>query len=433
MSSQMIGLVGFCCLFVLIVLRVHIAVAMLSVSLGGIFYIFGPNVTWGIVTAVPYNFSANWSLSSVPMFLMMGFVAYHAGVTRGLFRAARAWLAWLPGGLAVASMFGATGFAAATGSSIACAAAIGRIAVPEMLESKYDPRLATGTVAAAGTIGALVPPSIVLILFAIQAQVSIPQLFFGGALIGFLTLGAYSLLVITIGLLRPDLLPAGTKSTWPERLTTLREVWPLVVIVVGVFGSMFAGLVTATEAGAIGALLVIIIGLLQRTLNWAGFRASIVDTLVACGSLFIIAVAANIFVRFVALAGINSLLTGLIAAANFGQVEFLLFVMVFYLIVGMFLEPVGAMLLTLPILLPALDTLSIPILFFGVMMAKLLEIGMITPPVGMNVFVINGVLKGKVPLEKIFSGVVMFIAMDILLVLGLIVFREPFASFVAGR
>lgn len=433
MSSQLIGLFGFIFLFILIALRVQIAVAMLAVSLTGIFLMFGADVTIGVATGVPYNFSASWTLSSVPMFLLMGYVAYHAGITKGLFDAARAWLAWLPGGLAVASMFGATGFAAATGSSIACAAAIGRIAIPEMLESKYDARLATGTVAAAGTIGALVPPSILLILFAIQAQVSIIKLFFGGALIGFATLAAYSALVIAIGLVRPQLLPVGKSTGLREKLYSLRDVWPLAVIVVGVFGSMFAGLVTATEAGAIGAFLTIAIGLVRRSLGWKAFRTSVVDTLVSCGSLFIIAVAANIFVRFVALAGINNFLADLIASANFGQFEFLLVVTLFYLVVGMFLEPVGAMLLTLPILLPALKTLGIPELFFGVMMAKLLEIGMITPPVGMNVFVIHGVLKGKISLEKIFSGVVMFIAVDIILVLGLILLRGPFFTFVAGN
>ena len=422
MSATLVGTSGLILLFVLIALRVPIAISLIGVSLGGITLAFNLKVALGVLSAVPYTFAASWTLSSVPMFLFMGFLAYHTGLTQGLFRAARTWVGTLPGGVAIASVLGAGGFSAVTGSSIACAAAMGRIAIPEMRKSGYEDSIATGTLAAAGTIGALIPPSIVLILFGIQAQVSILKLFLFGFYVGVATLALYSLVIVGLAILRPELLPRGAPVPLRERMRALVDVWPLLLVVVGIFGGLVAGWFTTTEAGAVGTLLTAIIGLMRRQLSYDAFKSSVMDTLLGGGSLFLVAIGANVFTRFVALTGLTGAMNDWIQAVAPTAFGLLVIIVVFYLIVGMFLEPVGAMLLTLPLLLPIVKSAGIDIIWFGVLVAKLLEMGMITPPVGLNVFVIQSV-SDRVPLEKIFRGVLWFLCADLLLVAGMILLR----------
>lgn len=426
MDPTVIGAAGLALVLVLIAIRVPIAVALFSVSFGGLWLAYGSRMAFGLFSTVPYSFAASWTLSSVPMFLFMGFVAYHSGLTRGLFAAARAWLGTLPGGLAIASIFGASGFSAVTGSSIACAAAMGRIAIPEMLKSGYDARIASGSVAAAGTIGALIPPSIILILFGIQAQVSILTLFLGGLLVGLATLVAYSAVVLSIAIARPHLLPRNKAVPLRERLRELVEVWPVLVLILFIFGGMLSGWFTATEAGAIGALMTVLIGLARRMLSREALLSSVVDTLLATGSLFLVAIGANAFTRFVALTGVTTSIGDFVAAADLGQVSLLVIIAVVYLALGMFLEPVGAMLLTLPILLPLTAAAGVPEIWFGIFVAKLLEMGMITPPVGLNVFVIHGVTDGAIRLEQIFRGAAWFLLADVAIIALMIATRGFF-------
>lgn len=425
MTPMIIGFIGIFALLFLIAIRVPVAISLLSVSFFGIASAYGWQVAFGIFSAVPYNFAASWTLSSVPMFLFMGFIAYHSGLTQGLFNAARAWVGMLPGGIAVASVVGAGGFSAVTGSSVACAAAMGRIAIPEMRKSGYDDSIATGSIAAAGTIGALIPPSIILILFGIQAQVSIVSLFFGGFIIGMITLFAYCAVIVGLAIIRPKMLPRGPAVPFNERMGALVEVWPVVVLIIAIFGGLAAGWFTTTESGAYGALFTAIIGIARRRLSWIAFKKSVMDTLLGVGSLFIVAIGANAFTRFVALTGITGALNEQIISLHPSPLVLLLLIAGFYLILGMFLEPIGAMLLTLPLLLPIVETAGINIIWLGILIAKLLEIGMITPPVGLNVFVIQSVAR-DVSLEKIFKGVTWFLLVDCVIVTGMILTRDMF-------
>lgn len=426
MEPVLIGTTGLALVLTLIAIRVPIAVALFSVSFSGLWLAYDLRMALGLFSTVPYNFAASWTLSSVPMFLFMGFVAYHSGLTRGLFSAARAWLGTLPGGLAIASIFGASGFSAVTGSSIACAAAMGRIAIPEMLKSGYDPRIASGSVAAAGTIGALIPPSIILILFGIQAQVSILTLFLGGLLVGLVTLVGYSLVVLWISIARPELLPRSEAVPFRERLEALIDVWPVLLLILFIFGGMLSGWFTTTEAGATGALMTVIIGLARRMLSREALVSSVVDTLLATGSLFLVAIGANAFTRFVALTGVTTMIGDWVTALELGQVSLLLIISAIYLLLGMFLEPIGAMLLTLPILLPLVSAAGVPVIWFGILVAKLLEVGMITPPVGLNVFVIHGVSGATIRLEQIFKGAAWFLLADAGIIALMIVTRNLF-------
>jgi len=244
MSDVGIGLSGLAALIALIAVRVPIGIALIGVSFTGLWLLMGPRIAWGALSIVPYQFTSSWILSSIPMFLFMGFISYHTQLTRGLFNAARVWLAALPGGLAIASIFGAAGFAAVSGSSIACSAAMGRIAIPEMIKHKYHPELATGTVAVAGTIGAMIPPSIILIIYGVIAQVSISQLFLGGVVAGLMTAAGYIVVVLIRVWLNPALAPERDQSvTLREKFAALRQTWPILLIMIGIFGGLFGGLV----------------------------------------------------------------------------------------------------------------------------------------------------------------------------------------------
>lgn len=421
MTAVTIGLMALAVVFFLIALRVPIAVVLITVSFAGIWAIVGERPALSMLSTVPYNFAASWTLSSVPMFLLMGYLAYHSGLTQGLFQAARAWLGWLPGGLAISSLAGAGGFAAVTGSSIACSAAIGRIAIPEMHRQGYDIRIAAGSVAAGGTIGALIPPSILLILFGIQAQQSITRLFMGGLIIGLISLVLYFAAVLIVYWLRPDSMPRAAAGSHADRMQSLKEVWPVLVMIGVVFGGLFSGLFTATEAGAVGVVIVLVIGVARRALTWRSLGDSCVDTLLSSGSLFMIAIGASLFTRLVALSGISRLIGSGIESLGLGVLGVLILIALIYLVLGMFLEPIGAMLLTLPLFLPLVTSYGVDLIWFGLLVAKLLEIGMISPPVGLNVFVIHSVARDMVRLEQVFVGIIPFLLADLALVIGMLV------------
>ena len=425
MTPEYIGLIGLGVLVLLLLMRMPIGLSLILVSFTGIWVLIGSGPAWGILANIPYKFAAKWTLSSVPMFLLMGYICYHGGMTQNLFAAARAWMGALPGGLAIASVFGAGGFAAVTGSSVACAAAMGRIAVPEMTRAGYQPGLASGSIAAAGTLGALIPPSILLILFGIFAEVPIGELFLGGVSIGLLTALSYALLIYVRVKLRPDLAPVREKAAdLRARLTHLRNIWPVILLFTIVIGGMFAGLFTATEAGAIGAFASCVIAWVQGGLTFARFRQSVVETIVTTSALFLIAIGANLLTRFLALSGAGDLITEAVLAFGASDLAILAGIALIYLVLGMFLDPIGAMLLTLPVLLPVVDQAGIELIWFGVFVAKFLEIGMITPPVGLNVFVIKGVVDRSISLGVIFKGVAWFLVADAVVVILMIAFPE---------
>ncbi|MEQ8739491.1 MAG: TRAP transporter large permease subunit [Hoeflea sp.] len=367
MENEIIGLIGLGVLVVMLILRLPIGIALILVSFGGIYVLIGGRPAWGILSAVPYEFAAKWTLSSVPMFLLMGFVSYHAGLTKSLFDACRSWMARVPGGLAIASVVGSAGFAAVTGSSVACAAAMGRIAVPEMIAKRFDAALATGTIAAAGTLGALIPPSILLILFGVFAEVPIGKLFIGGVGAGLLTAFAYVMVIYVRTKLNPSLAPAlDAPPPLKERLAHLAETWPIIAILVVVIGGIFVGFFTATEAGAIGAFAAIVISMLKRSLTREAFWNAIIETLTTTGALFLIAVGANLLTRFLALSGSGELMASSILGLEADPLLLILGISMLYLLLGMFLDPLGAMLLTLPVVVPVLEGSNVDLIWFGV-------------------------------------------------------------------
>jgi len=417
MSELQIGLMGLVAVITFIALRLPIGISLLTVSYLGIWSIGGHKAAWGMLSLMPHTLIANWTLSAVPMFLLMGFLCFHAKLTTGLFDAARMWFQRLPGGLAIASVFGCSGFAAITGSSVACAAAMGKIAVPEMVRHKYDMKLATGTLAAAGTIGALIPPSIPLIIYGVVAQVSITKLFLGGIGVGLATALSYVLVILIRVTINPSLAPRSTeRATLSQQIAVIKETWPVVSLIIGVLGGLFSGLFTSAEAGAIGALLACVIAAFKGTLTRESLTRSVVETLVTCGSVFIVVLGATLLTSFLTLSGIAGAISQAAQSLNTSPVMLLVAITLVYLFLGCFLEPIGAMLITLPIFLPLIGLAKIDVIWFGVFVAKLVEIGMITPPVGLNVFVLSSTIGKTAPTELIFKGVLWFFVADIVVV-----------------
>jgi len=420
-----LSIVALVALIGLLLCRVPIGVALGGVSFIGIWVMVDVQSAWGILTTVPYDFIASWTLSSVPMFLLMGYVCYHSQLTDGLFRIARAWLSWMPGGVAIASVGAAAGFSAVTGSSVACAAAMGRIAVPEMLKSGYDKGLAAGTVAAAGTIGSMIPPSILLLLYGMYAELPISQLFIAGLLSGLLTAGLYAAMIVARVRLYPELAPPEPEAvTWGDRWRAFAGAWPVVALIIGVFGGLFAGIFTPTEAGATGALMSFVIGFAQRTLTLDKIKQAVMETINTTAAIFVIAIGAILLTKFLALSGFTDFVADLVVEGQASQLMLIIGTMCVLFFLGCFLDPIGIMLLTLPVFLPAMEKLHIDLIWYGVLMTKLLEIGLITPPVGLNVFVIKGIVGNLMSTETIFKGILWFLAADILCVVLLIAFPD---------
>lgn len=425
MSNLAIAVGAIVILLVLIGLRVPIGLALGAVSLIGLMMVRSTEAALGIFSDLPFEFGANWSLSAVPMFLLMGSVAFHTGLTGSLFKAARLWLSGLPGGLAVATNFASAGFAAASGSSLATAAAMGRLAIPEMLKMRYDPALATGVVAAAGTLGSLIPPSILFVLYGWFTETSIGALLLAGLLPGLLTAFVYAALIIGRCMINPSLAPPVRDIvTWGERIRVLGEIWPIPLLVLGVIGGIYSGLATATEAAALGAVVAILIALFRGRLTWLAFRTSVVESLESTASIFFVAIGALLLTRLLALAGLPTVMAEAVGALGIDPLMLIIGISVVYLILGCFLDPLGLMLLTLPVFQPMFEAANLDMIWVGVIVVKYIEIGLLTPPIGLNAYVVKGVVGDAVPLTTIFRGLAWFIAAEAVIMVLLISFPQ---------
>lgn len=425
MSALDIGFVALGALLVLIALRVPIAFALLLVSMVGIGEVRGWRVAVGMLRTEPFDFAAHWSFSAIPMFLLMGAVAHNSGISAALFRAGRMWLGTLPGGLAVAANFACAGFSAVSGSSIATAAAMGRLAIPEMLKYGYNRGLATGVVASAGTLGSMIPPSIGFVLYGIFAEVSISKLFIAGIVPGLMTAAIYATMIMVRCRITPSLAPPFKESvSLNEKLHALRDVWPLVVLAFAIIGGLYLGIVTPTEAGAFGAFVSIVLAFLQRRMNLRILKDSILEALGGTARIFFVAVGAVLLTRFLAMTGVGNFLTETVGDWATDPLLLVIAASIIYLILGMFLDPLGVLLLTLPLLLPMFEALDLDLIWFGVLVVKFIEIGLLTPPVGLNVYVVKSVVGREIELETIFKGVAWFLACEVLIVILLVAFPE---------
>lgn len=414
MTNVEIGFFGLGICLLLIALRVPIGVSLGLVSFIGIAEILNMRAAWGIFTAVPFHFVGEWTLTAVPMFLFMGYIASAAGLTSGLFKAMRMFLSGLPGGLGMASV-GACGlFAAASGSSVATASAMSRIATPEMLRYGYHPSLASGVIAASGTLGSLIPPSILMVLYGYFAEVSIGRLFIAGLIPGLLSMLLYMAMIGVRVKITPELAPPVRETfTRAEKLRVVREVWPLPFLIAGILLGIFFGLFSPTEAGAVGAFMALVIAVANRSMDWPTFKYAVFQTLSSTASIFLVVIGTVLLTRFMALSGVPGFVASFLMEFGTETLVILLIVALLYILLGMFVDSIGLMLLTLPIVLPIVREAGMDLIWFGIIVVKLLEMGLITPPVGLNVYVIKGSLGNLVTLPQVFSGAFWFLAMDV--------------------
>jgi tripartite ATP-independent transporter DctM subunit len=423
MPKLAVALIGLAALIGLIAIRTPVAFALALVGFVGLVWIGGQGLAVTFVGGDLFSAVATFSLTAVPLFLLMGHFAYHAGLTRAAFEAARIWLSRMPGGLAMATVLACAIFGAASGSGIAAAAALGRITVPEMLRYGYDKGLATGTIASAATLAVLIPPSVVMIIYAVFTEQSVGRLFIAGIVPGLISAFLYIAMLYVRVRLKPELAPSiDYRPTWGDHLRAFSQVWGLALLFLLVIGGIYTGFVTAAEAGAIGAFGAFLLMALARRLKWNTFRESVVATARTTGMIFLLFVAATIFTRFVALSGVPQVLSGLIIDLGAPPIVLLIALCVLYIFLGMFLDSISMMLLTLPVLLPILIDLDVNLIWFGVLIVKVVEIGAITPPFGVTVYVIKGVVGDQVRLEEIFRGVGWFLVMDLIMLALLIAF-----------
>ena len=411
---EIVGAVSVALVLLLVAIRVPVGIAMGLVAFGGIGLAINFNAALGILQSVPFEMVGDWNLSAIPMFLLMGYVAASSELTKNLFRSARITLGWLPGGLASATVVSAALFASASGSSVATAAAFSRSAIPEMIRAGYSPGLATGSVAAAGTLGALIPPSVLMIVFGITMSQSINSLFIAGLIPGILSAAVFIAYITIRVLLQPEIAPrVKEKISAEERREAFSDVWPLPIIILGVIGGIFAGWFTPTEAGAIGAGLTIVLALIRKSLTAAIFKEALQSTGSSTASIFIIVVGAALFQRLLGMTGMASLLSEFVVANIGSQLGLILAISALYLVMGCFLEPVSIMLLTLPVLTPVLQQFDVNLIWFAVITVKLLEMGMVTPPMGLNIFVVKSAMGDSVSLGEVFKGAAGFLLADL--------------------
>jgi C4-dicarboxylate transporter DctM subunit len=428
MDALTLSLVSLGGMLGLIALRVPIGIAMGAVAFLGFWYLRNFNVALSALSDTPFVFAANWDLSAIPMFLLMGAIAGNSGIGTALFRAAHAWFGALPGGLAVATNWACAGFGAASGSSVAAAAVMARLAVPEMLKQKYDKGLATGVCASGGTLDALIPPSITFVIYGVFAEVSVPKLLIAGILPGLLTAAVYMIMIMARCSLNPSLAPpvafADRAALWRERRASLAGIWPILVLIVGVIGGLYAGVITPTEGGAVGATLAAVIGIAQRKLTLAGFLDALEDAMATTAQLFFVGIGAILYTKFLALSGTADMFKQLIGQWALDPLLLVIAVSVVYIILGTFMDPLGMILLTIPVFVPMFASLDLDLVWFGVLVVKYIGISLLTPPVGFNIYVVASATDNSIPLQTIYRGCYWFLGCEVLIMALLIAFPQ---------
>jgi tripartite ATP-independent transporter DctM subunit len=390
---------------------------MLLVGVIGFAMLNGVGPALSILGTYPYSYSAVYELAVIPLFVLMGNAAAASGMSRDLYAAAYAWVGHWRGGLASATVLACAGFAAVSGSSVASAVTMGKVCLPEMRRYNYDARLATGTVAAGGTLGILIPPSTAFVVYGILTEESIGRLLLAGFLPGLLLTALFMITIAVWTRLRPELGPPGPVATRPERLDTLGKAGPIVAIVAMTIGGIYMGVFTPEEAAAVGAALALAYAVYRRMLGRKVLETTLLDTVKTTAFVFLILIGALVFGPFLALSGLPMKLADWLVALELPRLAVLCVLIAIYIVLGMFLEGFSILVLTLPIVIPIIKAFHYDTIWFGVLMVILLEMGLISPPVGINVFVVKGLVP-DVPMGQIFLGILPFwVAMGVCVVL----------------
>jgi tripartite ATP-independent transporter DctM subunit len=421
MSADAVAVLGFVALFVLMLLRVPVGMAMGLVGVTGYSYLVGPGPALKLVGQTSMRTVTDYTFGVIPMFMLMGALVSVSGVSRELFKAANSMIGHLRGGLGVATVVACGGFAAICGSSVATAATFSAVAYPEMRRFNYPQSFSTGVIAAGGTLGAILPPSTVLAVYAILTQQDIGKLFMAGIVPGILAMAMYVLTIAIIVKLRPDWLPGGEVKPWSERFKDLRNVWAPLVLFVFVIGGLYGGFFTPTEAGGVGASGAFILGLVRRKLDGPKIREALLSATRTAAAVFTVLIGALLFGYFLTITQSPQKLTEFLTGLGIGRYGVLALIMLMYLVLGCLMDAMAMIILTVPIIFPVIVHLGFDPIWFGVIIVMTVELGLIHPPVGMNVFVIKSVVK-DVSFTTIFKGVLPFIVTDIVRLVILIAF-----------
>jgi len=416
-----VGLIAMATAILLAFLRVPLAFSLLAVSIAGI----GLALNWTIaLQLVPLTISdavLSYDLAVVPMFILMGNVIAKTGIARDLFRAAYAFVGGVRGGLALSTMVACAGFSAVCGSSYATAATMAKVAYPSMKRYRYSDELAAGTIAAGGTLGILIPPSIIMVIYGILTQTNIGDLFIAGVVPGLLGLVMYMLAIRMVAARNPSHAPQGEPTPWPEKLRSLAGVWPFLLLFGLIIGGLYAKLFTPTEAAGMGAGLAIIVATLHGKLTLSMLRAIIIDTAYTAVSLYTVLFGALMLSKLLTLSGLSTEVLSLVQSTGLEGIGLLLTIIAIFLLLGCVMDSMAMILIFVPLFAPIVVSQGFDLVWFGIIVIVVTEIALITPPVGMNVFVLKAVLP-EVPIMRIFRGLIPFIAVDVLRLALLIAF-----------
>jgi tripartite ATP-independent transporter DctM subunit len=423
MTEIQIGILGCVVLLVLLASSMPVAFAMAAVGAVGFAFVVSPEAALSMATSDLFSTFSSHTLTVIPLFVLMGQISFHGGISRRLFNTAYAWLGPLPGGLAMATVAACMGFGAICGSGPATAATMAAVALPEMRRYNYDMELGSGAVAAGGSLGMLIPPSVVFIVYAIMTEQSIGELFLAGVMPGIMIGGLFCLTIYAHCKLRPHLGPASSAMPWAQRFKSLAGVSETLILFVVVMGGMFKGFFTPTEAAAIGAAGAIIVSLVRRQLTWKVFVRSIVETLRTSCMVMIIVAGAMIFGHFLAVTRIPSTLAENLAELPLPSFMIMSLIILFYLLGGCFIDALALVLLTTSIFYPVIQELGYDPIWFGVIIVVVTQMGVISPPVGVNAYVVSGIER-DIPLQTVFKGALPFLATLILAAAILVAFPK---------
>ncbi|HET8745926.1 MAG TPA: TRAP transporter permease [Ramlibacter sp.] len=421
MDTDLIALAGFLTLFALMLLRVPVGMAMGLVGITGYAWIAGAGPALKLVGQTSMRTVTDYTFGVIPMFMLMGAFVSVSGVSRELFKAANSMIGHLRGGLGVATVLACGGFAAISGSSVATAATFSGVAYPEMRRFGYPQSFSTGVIAAGGTLGAMLPPSTVLAVYAILTQQDIGKLFMAGIIPGLLAMLLYVLTVMLIVRVRPQWLPRGEAKAWSERVSELKNVWAPLVLFIFVIGGLYGGFFTPTEAGGVGASGAFLLGLARGRLHRANIKQALLSATRTAAAVFTVLIGALMFGYFLTITQTPQKLTAFLTGLGVGPYGVLLLILLMYLVLGCLMDAMAMIILTVPIIFPVITQLGFDPIWFGIVIVMTVELGLITPPVGMNVFVIKSVVP-EASFSTIFRGVSPFVATDILRLLILVSF-----------
>jgi len=417
------GFAGVAVLLALLAFGVPIAFAMAFTGIAGLWIVEGPMATMAQAALIPWEHSRDFVFVTVPLFVLMGQLFYHAGLASDLYEGLRKWVGRVPGGMAIASVLACGGFGAVTGSSIATVATMGTIVMPEMRRYNYNPRLATGALAASGTLGILIPPSLIFIFYGVMTETSIGALFIAGIVPGIITALMFSGLILARCVLHPELGPKGPHASWHERFSSIGRLGPVAALFVLIIGGIYAGVFTPTEAAGIGCIGVLVTASIRRKLTRTGLAAALRGTALISSMIFAIIVGGYLVARFLAITGVTDFLVDAIIAAELGRIGLLLLLIALYFVLGAMLDVFGMLVLTIPFVFPVVTELGIDPVWFGVFVVIMAELALITPPIGANVFVMRRVAP-EVPMEEIFLGVFPFVIGELGVLILLILFPD---------